>query len=61
MGLEPLFPADHELVATLVPPEPVAAIGVRRDGQKVLLSIGGMGGESQAAWRQFLDDIDRAA
>ena len=23
MGLEPLFPADHELVATFVPPEPV--------------------------------------
>ena len=31
----------------------LAAIGVRRDGQKVLLSIGNMGGESQAAWRQF--------
>ena len=36
----------------------LAAIGVRRDGQKVLLSIGNMGGESQAAWRQFLDDLD---
>ena len=38
--------------------EKLAAIGVRRDGQKVLLSIGNMGGESQAAWRQFLDDLD---
>jgi putative transposase len=35
-----------------------AAIGVRRDGQKVLLSIRNMGGESIAAWRQFLDDLD---
>ena len=29
----------------------LAAIGVRRDGQKVLLSIRNMGGESTAAWR----------
>lgn len=36
----------------------LAAIGVRRDGQKVLLSIKNMGGESTAAWRQFLDDLD---
>ncbi len=36
----------------------LAAIGVRRDGQKVLLSIGNMGGESTAAWRQFPDDLD---
>ncbi len=36
----------------------LAAIGVRRDGQKVLLSIANMGGESTAAWRQFLDDLD---
>jgi putative transposase len=35
-----------------------AAIGVRRDGQKVLLSIRNMGGESTSAWRQFLDDLD---
>jgi transposase-like protein len=37
----------------------LAAIGVRRDGQKVLLSIMNMGGESTAAWRQFLDDLDK--
>jgi transposase-like protein len=34
-----------------------AAIGVRRDGQKVLLSIRNMGGESTASWCQFLDDL----
>ena len=36
----------------------LAAIGVRRDGQKILLSIRNMGGESTSAWRQFLDDLD---
>jgi putative transposase len=36
----------------------LAAIGVRRDGQKVLLSIMNMGGESKAAWGQFLADLD---
>ena len=36
----------------------LAAIGVRRDGQKVLLSIMNMGGESKAAWSKFLTDLD---
>jgi len=50
----------------------LAAIGVRRDGQKILLSIRSEadqkrrqwrvfpsnGGESKAAWRMFLDDLD---
>lgn len=36
----------------------LAAIGVRRDGQKVLLSIRNMGGESTAAWGEFLGDLD---
>jgi transposase-like protein len=36
----------------------LAAIGVRRDGQKVLLSIKNMGGESKAAWAEFLGDLD---
>ena len=36
----------------------LAAIGVRRDGQKILISIKNMGGESTAAWRQFLEDLD---
>ena len=37
----------------------LAAIGVRRDGQKVLLSIRNMGGESTAAWSSFLCDLDK--
>ena len=36
----------------------LTAIGVRRDGQKVLLSIRNMGGESTAAWGAFLGDLD---
>ena len=36
----------------------LAAIGVRRDGQKVLISIKNMGGESTAAWSQLLGDLD---
>ena len=36
----------------------LAAIGIRRDGQKVLLSIMNMGGESKAAWAEFLGDLD---
>ena len=36
----------------------LAAIGVRRDGQKILLSIRNMGGESTTAWGQFLADLD---
>jgi transposase-like protein len=30
---------------------------VRRDGQKVLLAVKNMGGESEAAWRATLDDL----
>lgn len=36
----------------------LVAIGVRRDGQKILLAIRNMGGESRAAWRAFLGDLD---
>ena len=36
----------------------LVAIGVRRDGQKILLAIRNMGGESKAAWRAFLGDLD---
>lgn len=32
-------------------------MGVRTDGQKVLLSVRPMGGETEAAWRQVLDDL----
>lgn len=33
------------------------ALGVRRDGQKVVLAVKNLGGESEAAWRQLLDDL----
>jgi putative transposase len=35
----------------------LVVIGVRVDGQKVLLSIKSMGGESSEAWRAVLDDL----
>ena len=35
----------------------LVALGVRDDGQKVLLAVKNMGGESQAAWRALLDDL----
>src|SRR3954470_13280732 len=35
----------------------ISLLGVRRDGQKVLLAVKNMGGESEAAWRAILDDL----
>jgi putative transposase len=35
----------------------LVALGVRQDGQKVLLAVKNMGGESEAAWRAVLDDL----
>jgi len=35
----------------------LVVLGVRRDGQKVLLAVRNMGGESEAAWRAALDDM----
>ena len=35
----------------------LVALGVRRDGQKVVLAIESMGGESEAAWRQVLEGL----
>jgi putative transposase len=35
----------------------LVALGVRRDGQKILLAIMNMGGESEAAWRTLVDDL----
>lgn len=35
----------------------LVVLGVRRDGQKVLLALRNMGGESEAAWRAVLDDL----
>ncbi len=37
----------------------LVVIGVRADGQKVLLAITSMGGESTEAWRAVLDDLIR--
>jgi transposase-like protein len=33
----------------------LVVLGVRRDGQKVLLAVRNMGGESEAAWRALLE------
>ena len=35
----------------------LVVLGVREDGQKVLLAIKSMGGESTEAWRTVLDDL----
>jgi putative transposase len=35
----------------------LVVLGVRRDGQKMLLAVKNMGGESEAAWRALLDDL----
>ena len=35
----------------------LVVLGIRRDGQKVLLAVRNMGGESEAAWRRLLDDL----
>jgi mutator family transposase len=37
----------------------LVVLGVRADGQKVLLAIKSMGGESAEAWRTVLDDLIR--
>jgi putative transposase len=37
----------------------LVVLGVRADGQKVLLAIRSMGGESAEAWRAVLDDLVR--
>jgi transposase-like protein len=37
----------------------LVVLGVRADGQKVLLAIKSMGGESAEAWRSVLDDLTR--
>jgi putative transposase len=35
----------------------LVVLGVRRDGQKLLLAVKNMGGEGEAAWRAVLDDL----
>ena len=44
---------DRKATAASLP----VVLGVRRDGQKVLLAVKNMGGESEAAWRAVLDDL----
>jgi putative transposase len=39
----------------------LVVLGVREDGQKVLLAIKSMGGESAKAWRAVLDDLIKRA
>ena len=35
----------------------LVALGIREDGQKVLLAVKNMGGETSEAWRAVLDDL----
>src|SRR5207237_9049061 len=35
----------------------LVVLGVRQDGQKVLLAVQNMGGETSQAWRAVLDDL----
>ena len=37
----------------------LVALGVHEDGQKVLLTVKNMGGETSEAWRTVLDDLVR--
>lgn len=48
-------PIDREAMAT----SHLVAIAVRRDGQKVLLDLGGVGGESTAVWTAFFEGMER--
>ena len=38
---------------------PLVALGVRHNGQKVLLAVKNMAGESGATWRVLHDDLDK--
>ena len=35
----------------------LVVLGVRADGEKVLLTVKNMGGETSEAWRAVLDDV----
>src|SRR5947207_14533458 len=48
----PVNVEDHATSISLL-----VVLGVREDGQKVLLAIKSMGGESAEAWRTVLDDL----
>ena len=45
---------DHKATAVSL----LVALGVRRDGQKLLLAVQHMAGEGTAAGRQFLENLD---
>jgi transposase-like protein len=38
----------------------LVVLGVRQDGQKVLLAVNNMGGDTSQAWRAVLDDASSA-
>ena len=44
---------DRQATSTLL----LVVLGIRHDGQKVLLAVRNMGGESEAGWRDVLDDL----
>ena len=44
---------DHKATSIVL----LVVLGVRQDGQKVLLAIKNMGGETSPAWRAVLDDL----
>jgi transposase-like protein len=44
--------AEEDIVRLIL-----VVLGVRRGGQKILLAVRNMGGESEAAWRSVLDDL----
>jgi putative transposase len=45
------------MTSTTTKPISLQPVGVREDGQKVVLAIKSMGGESTEAWRTVLDDL----
>jgi transposase-like protein len=51
------FVAKVRMGRTTLKVSVLAAMGVTWDGQKVLLALKGMGGESKEAWREVLDDL----
>ena len=44
---------DHKATSIVL----LVVLGVRQDGQKVLLAVKNMGGETSQAWRAVLDDL----
>ena len=57
MALSCAFELDKKATLKATSISLLVALGVREDGQKVLLAVKNMGGESEAAWRALLDDL----